>query len=115
MRFHDLRHTYASLLIADNIHPKRIQSLLGHSSIQITMDTYGHLMSLPRDSTAEGVADLVFGSSGSNMLAIQPLPIAPTRNSLIEMVARQLNERPRQTLEFETPTERFSACVASTG
>ncbi len=33
----------------------------------------------------------------------------------VNEVARQLNERPRQTLEFETPVERFSACVASTG
>ena len=33
----------------------------------------------------------------------------------LNAVARQRNERPRQTLEFETPAERFNACVASTG
>jgi IS30 family transposase len=33
----------------------------------------------------------------------------------LNKVARQLNERPRKTLAFETPAERFDACVASTG
>ncbi len=44
MRFHDLRHTHASLLIAAGVHPKAIQARLGHSSIGVTMNTYGHLM-----------------------------------------------------------------------
>ncbi len=40
---HQLRHTYASLLIAQGAHPKYIQEQLGHSSIQITLDQYAHL------------------------------------------------------------------------
>ncbi|NLF83764.1 MAG: site-specific integrase [Candidatus Gastranaerophilales bacterium] len=44
IRFHDLRHTYASLLIARNISVKYIQSQMGHSSIQMTMDIYGHIL-----------------------------------------------------------------------
>ncbi len=42
-RFHDLRHFYASTLIAANLNPKVIQARLGHATISETMDTYGHL------------------------------------------------------------------------
>lgn len=42
-RFHDLRHFYASVLIAQNLNPKVIQERMGHSNITETMDTYGHL------------------------------------------------------------------------
>ena len=42
-RFHDLRHFYASTLIAANLNPKVIQARLGHATITETMDTYGHL------------------------------------------------------------------------
>ena len=42
-RFHDLRHFYASTLIAANLNPKVIQERLGHATISETMDTYGHL------------------------------------------------------------------------
>jgi len=37
------------------------------------------------------------------------------RGESLNAIARQLNERPRKTLGFETPAERFNACVASTG
>ena len=43
IRFYDLRHTFVSLLIEQGAHPKYIQEQAGHSSIQVTMDTYGHL------------------------------------------------------------------------
>lgn len=43
MRFHDLRHSFASLLIAQGAHPKYISEQLGHASAQITMDRYSHL------------------------------------------------------------------------
>jgi hypothetical protein len=39
-----LRHTHAAWLIADGEHPKAIQTRLGHGSIAVTMDRYGHLM-----------------------------------------------------------------------
>lgn len=43
LRFHDLRHTCASILISLGAHPKEIQARLGHASITTTMDRYGHL------------------------------------------------------------------------
>jgi integrase len=55
---HALRHTYASSLIAAGLHPKVIQTRLGHKSIVETMDTYGHLFpESPRRSRAAGPPD----------------------------------------------------------
>lgn len=44
LRFHDLRHTYAALLIAEGAHPRAMMERLGHSSVTVTLNTYGHLM-----------------------------------------------------------------------
>jgi integrase len=43
LRFHDLRHTYAALMIAAGAHPKLLQAQLGHTSINVTLNTYCHL------------------------------------------------------------------------
>lgn len=43
LRIHDLRHTAASVLINQGLHPKIVQQHLGHSSIVVTMHRYGHL------------------------------------------------------------------------
>ena len=44
LRFHDLRHTSVALAIAGGAHPKAIQARMGHSSIAVTLDRYGHLL-----------------------------------------------------------------------
>ena len=44
MRFHDLRHTSATLLLAAGVHPKIVQERLGHSQIAITLDIYSHVL-----------------------------------------------------------------------
>ena len=43
VRFHDLRHTYAALLIAEGAHALAVKNRLGHSTITVTLDRYGHL------------------------------------------------------------------------
>lgn len=44
IRFHDLRHTHASLLLQAGVNPKIVQERLGHSQISLTLDTYSHLI-----------------------------------------------------------------------
>jgi integrase len=44
IRFHDLRHTGATLLLTKGVHLKIVSELLGHSSISITLDTYSHVI-----------------------------------------------------------------------
>src|SRR6266702_11118 len=44
MRFHDLRHSAATILLTMGVHPKVVQELLGHSQISMTMDTYSHVL-----------------------------------------------------------------------
>ena len=44
VRFHDLRHTFAGFLIAEGAHPRAIMERMGHSSITVTLNTYGHLL-----------------------------------------------------------------------
>jgi integrase len=44
IRFHDLRHTFATLMLQNGEHPKVVQEMLGHASIAITLDTYSHVL-----------------------------------------------------------------------
>lgn len=44
IRFHDLRHTAATLLLSQDVHPKVVSEMLGHATISLTLDTYSHLV-----------------------------------------------------------------------
>jgi integrase len=44
IRFHDLRHTCATLLFTQGVHPKIVSEMLGHSSVAITLDVYSHVI-----------------------------------------------------------------------
>jgi integrase len=55
IRFHDLRHTCATLLLGSGVHPKLVQELMGHATIAITMDTYSHVLPGMGDQTANAM------------------------------------------------------------
>ena len=52
IRFHDLRHTCATLLLGEGVHAKLVQELLGHATISITLDTYSHVLPGMGDAAA---------------------------------------------------------------
>ncbi len=53
IRFHDLRHTSATLLLMEDVHPKVVQERLGHSQINVTLDIYSHVLpSMQKEATA---------------------------------------------------------------
>ena len=59
IRFHDLRHTCATLLLGRNVHPKYVQELLGHANIAITLDTYSHVVPSMGDYAARAMEDVL--------------------------------------------------------
>lgn len=61
IRFHDLRHTMASLLLAQGCHAKVVSERLGHASIAITLNTYSHVLPTLGQEAAQKLDTLLFG------------------------------------------------------
>jgi integrase len=59
IRFHDLRHTCATLLLSKNVNPKVVSEMLGHASIAITLDTYSHVLPTMQESAAKAMEDVL--------------------------------------------------------
>jgi integrase len=65
IRFHDLRHTCASLLLLDNVNAKIVSERLGHSKIAVTLDTYSHLLPTMQDVAAASLERLLHGQKAA--------------------------------------------------
>ena len=74
VRFHDLRHSCASLLFSLGVHPNLVQETLGHSSYQLTMDTYSHMIQALRNEVADRM-DEIFSTTVNE--AVKPTPTIP--------------------------------------
>lgn len=61
IRFHDLRHTAATLMLAQGVHPKIASEMLGHSNIGITLDTYSHVTPTMQRSATDALDALLTG------------------------------------------------------
>jgi integrase len=57
VRFHDLRHTCATLLLGRNVNPKIVSEMLGHTTIAITLDTYSHVLPNMQSEAAKAMED----------------------------------------------------------
>ena len=57
IRFHGLRHTCATLLLAQNANPTVVSEMLGHATIAITLDTYSHVLPNMQESAAKAMED----------------------------------------------------------
>ncbi|WP_049869507.1 tyrosine-type recombinase/integrase [Paenibacillus sp. D9] len=59
LRFHDLRHAHASILLKQGVHPKVVSERLGHSTITLTLETYSHLLPHMQSDAAIGLEQMI--------------------------------------------------------
>jgi len=69
VRFHDLRHAHATLMLQQGVHPKVVSERLGHSSVAITLDTYSHVLPGLQEAAAlsfeEGLQEIAVDTSAT--------------------------------------------------
>lgn len=71
IRFHDLRHTHATLLLKQGVHPKIVSERLGHTDTRMTLDRYSHLLPNMQKETAQKFSELLYGNKNPSLLSDQ--------------------------------------------
>lgn len=89
IRFHDLRHSYASILISQGENIKFVQSQLGHASAKTTLDRYGHLMPNLENDAARRLDKTVFGNFVRKLLENPVSEGFPSQKEIPEAVTLQ--------------------------
>lgn len=70
IRLHDARHSHASIMLKQGIHPKIVQERLGHSSISMTIDTYSHVISGLQEAAAKRFDELFDGKAKDKIASV---------------------------------------------
>ncbi len=81
LRFHDLRHTTVALLVAQGAHPTAIKERLGHSSITVTLDQYGHLFPSINEALTEGLDATYREAASRSPRGAAPMTRLPNRST----------------------------------
>ncbi len=66
LRLHDLRHTHATQLLSQGVHPKIVSERLGHSTVGITLDTYSHVLPGMQEDAAQKIDIALRGAIQNN-------------------------------------------------
>ena len=70
LRLHDLRHTHASLMLRQGVHPKVVSERLGHATVSITLDTYSHVTPGLQEAPAKRFEESLLVPQHSEVVAI---------------------------------------------
>ncbi len=76
IRIHDLRHTAATLLLTQGVHPRVVMDLLGHSQIAVTMNTYSHVVPALRKDTADKMDAILNTAANPVATSVATKPVA---------------------------------------
>jgi hypothetical protein len=102
IRVHDLRHTFATLLLSKGTHPKIVQEMLGHANISMTLDTYSHVMPTTQD---EAIAALEGALTWSNLQRYWAMLHYRSTKGYSEELSKKIGE----DFEKEMPSSETSA------
>lgn len=85
IRFHDIRHTCATLLLLKNVHPKVVSERLGHSDIRITLQTYTHAVPSLQNEASQIIEDLMNGDTLTSLTPSSPKPANRTSPDVLDL------------------------------
>lgn len=73
IRFHDLKHTFATLMLSNGEDIVRVSRLMRHATTSFTLNVYSHMLPREHDASGDRLAALVFGNKKWKLLRICPL------------------------------------------